>query len=63
MTLRTYRVCRPIHWRGRVYCAAERVTMREDQALPLLESGHLRELHDAPKPLNGTGWDAGLTTR
>jgi hypothetical protein len=39
MTLRTYRVLRPVYWRGRVHCANERLVMREEQAAELIESG------------------------
>jgi hypothetical protein len=63
MKLRMFRVLRPVYWRGRVYCPAERIAMREDQAAALIESGHLRAIDDAPPPINGGVWDAGLTTR
>jgi len=53
MRLVECRVLRPIELFGRVCATHERVRLDERDALPLIESGHLREIVDLAA-LNGS---------
>jgi len=56
MRLVECRVLRPIELFGRVCATHERVRLDERDALPLIESGHLREIIVLAE-INGSGRD------
>lgn len=47
MRIGEYRATRPVEIRGRVLSSGERVRLREQDALPLVASGHLVEVEAA----------------
>lgn len=59
MRLSRYRVLRPLLIAGRIAAVSEVVRLPEGAAAEFVESGHLRELDEAPA--NGSQWTHPMT--